>query len=106
MNGHFVSQHFVNYLREYFENTDTYNNQNNNDTKWLYNKLIENKYDIIKKAYLKGECSLFTQKFECGFSGCTAVTIIMVGDKIICANAGDSRAIMIECNKNSSVSNF
>jgi len=55
--------------------------------------------------YLKSECSLFTQKFESGFSGCTAVTTIMVGNRIICANAGDSRAIIAECFKNS-VSNI
>ena len=68
--------------------------------------MIENNHDLIKKAYLKSECSLFTQKFESGFSGCTAVTVLMIGEKIICANAGDSRAIIVECNKQSSVSNI
>lgn len=69
----------------------------------IYNKLNENHYDLLKKAYQKAESILFNQKFECGLSGCTAVTVVMVGDKILCANAGDSRAIVIE---NNSVSNI
>jgi len=93
-------------LTTYFADKDIYNESFTEDPQWIYNKLTENKYDLLKKAYMKSECSLFTQKFESGFSGCTAVTAIMVGDKILCANAGDSRAILVECIKNTSVSNI
>ena len=99
VNGHFVSQHIKQCLIDFFVKKDNYNDQNLDDIHWIYNKLIENKHDLLKKAYLKSECSLFTQKYECGFSGCTAVTTIMIGNKILCANAGDSRAIIVEFNE-------
>lgn len=101
VNGHKVSQHFVKFLKEYFSNPETYNNTELiNDNNLIYSKLIENNYDIIKKAYLKGEVSLFTQSFDSAFSGSTAVSTFIIGDKILCANAGDSRTIVVESNKN------
>lgn len=33
-------------------------------------------------------------------SGCTAVTVFILNEKIICANAGDSRAIILEYSNN------
>lgn len=114
VNGHFVSQLVVAFLTDYFSNKELYNLSYNNSSSddylnLIYNKLIENNYDLLKKAYFKAEGALFGQKFESGFSGCTAVTVLVLGNKIICANAGDSRAIVTECLKSqllgSSVSN-
>jgi len=98
VNGHFVSGHIKDYLVDFLskkENYDTSDRQTFEDKDFIYSKVVENDYELLKKAYLKAECSLFNLKFECGFSGCTAVTVIMIGEKIICANAGDSRALMV-----------
>ena len=43
-------------------------------------------------------------KFDSQFSGSTTVIVFVIGNKILCANAGDSRAIMISENNNKKTS--
>lgn len=61
----------------------------------IYDKLREKNYEIIRNSFYMAEGSLIQSKCEINFSGSTAVIVIIVGDKIICANAGDSRAILV-----------
>mgnify|MGYP000882204467 CR=1 FL=1 len=51
-----------------------------------------NSYDICHKKLMMSE-------IDVKFSGTTAITILIVGDKVISANAGDSRAIMGKLSK-------
>jgi serine/threonine protein phosphatase PrpC len=62
-------------------------------------KLLENNYSIIKNSFLLAEESLIYGKFEMKFSGSTSICIFILDNKIICANVGDSRAILITRNK-------
>lgn len=50
--------------------------------------------DILEKSFDHTSKELSKQTFDVGFSGSTAVTLIIYDDLIICANVGDSRAIM------------
>jgi serine/threonine protein phosphatase PrpC len=61
----------------------------------IYEKLKEKNYQIIKSAFFQAENALSQSKYETNFSGATSVVVIIVDDKIICANAGDSRAILV-----------
>jgi len=38
-------------------------------------------------------------KMDCMFSGTTVVSVLLWGNTLVCANAGDSRAIMCSCNQ-------
>jgi len=49
---------------------------------------------IIKEAFKKTNQDLISRSFEVSFSGSTAVTILLAGNKLICSNVGDSRAII------------
>jgi serine/threonine protein phosphatase PrpC len=73
----------------------------------IYSKLKENNSEIIRNSFFLAEDEISMAKFDSQFSGSTTVMVFVIGNKILCANAGDSRAIMIsENNKKSSGKNF
>jgi serine/threonine protein phosphatase PrpC len=61
----------------------------------IYNALISNGYDIIANIYLDADIQIQKEKFDCTRSGTTIVLVIQLEEHIICANTGDSRAILI-----------
>lgn len=67
----------------------------------IYKKLREYSHQIVKNSYSEVSDGLLTTHFDSNFSGTTAVSVLLVGKKIICFNAGDSRAILVTETKNS-----
>jgi serine/threonine protein phosphatase PrpC len=65
------------------------------DEKEMYKLLAANEYSLIKNAFKKAEQDLQYAKYDCSMSGCTALMVFIVDNVLICANAGDSRAILI-----------
>ena len=61
----------------------------------IYSELKKNDYMIIKKAYKNIDKKLQYQKFNSYFSGTTCVIVFQIGNNLITANVGDSRAILI-----------
>ena len=55
----------------------------------------KNNYEIVRRSYLKADHDLKSERIETSLSGSTAVTALLLGNKIICANAGDSRGILV-----------
>ena len=65
----------------------------------IYNALIKDNYQLIKDIFCQIDICLSLQKdFDTERSGCTCVLILQIGSKIICANIGDSRAILVYSN--------
>ena len=108
-NGHLVSNFVKNKINEYFNNKKLYinhkthkkmnsDNSNNNfmEENEIYEKMIHNNYEIIRKFYQKVNDELYDSIFDVHFSGCTCVIIFIIGKKLICSNVGDSRAILIK----------
>ena len=91
--GHFVSQLISRYLQLEFQKKEILDKKK--DIKEIYNKLISNKYKIIKDIFIKADIFLREQDIESKNSGTTCVLVIQLGEHIICANTGDSRAILI-----------
>ena len=61
--------------------------------------MIKNNYQLIKDIFANLDLNLSLQKnFDTFKSGCTCILIIQIGPKIICANVGDSRAILVYSN--------
>lgn len=50
---------------------------------------------VLKQSYIKTLDALQKSSIDCFVSGTTAVNCLVTKDKIYCANAGDSRAIML-----------
>ena len=61
----------------------------------IYSLLKKNNYSIIKDIYQKADKKLLNQNFNSNFSGSTCVIVFQIGNKLICSNVGDSRAILI-----------
>ncbi len=48
---------------------------------------------LLIEAFARTNKGLLGTRIDTQFSGSTAVVVLMVGSKLICANVGDSRAI-------------
>ena len=64
------------------------------------------KYRVITEAFLKTNDDLDKRNFDVSFSGTTGVTLLLIGNKLICPNVGDSRAIMASYKNASSLKNY
>ena len=60
----------------------------------IYQKLKENNCQIITEAFLSCDEQLKNAEFDAYNSGTTCILIIHVGQHILCANVGDSRALV------------
>ncbi len=87
--GHIVSNFVKTFFIEYYSRKELYSK---ND---IFNSLIKDNYKIIKDSFYEIERSLVRANIEADFSGSTCVLLFMINNKLICANAGDSRAIIV-----------
>ena len=61
----------------------------------IYLMLKRDKFKIINDIFVNAEKELYKEEFDSNFSGTTCIIVIEVGEHIICANSGDSRAILV-----------
>ena len=92
-NGHFVSKFASEFIPSKLINHPQI--QNLKDPEEIYKKLKENNCSIITQAFVETDQQLKNVSFDAYESGCTCVLVIHVGSHIICANVGDSRAIVV-----------
>ena len=77
------------------------------DPEQIYKKLKDNNCKIITQTFIEADNQLKKASFDASESGCTCVLIIHVGSHIICANTGDSRAIVVHDGKGeNNINNF
>ena len=91
--GHYVSQFASKFIPFQIINHRELKNLKNPED--IYQKLKDNEYEIIDKIFMETDNQLTKVNFDATESGCTCVLIINIGKHIICANTGDSRAILI-----------
>ena len=97
--GHLVSQLVSSYIQIEFQKIKLI--EKIKDINIIYNKLSSNNFSTIKDLFINADNFLRDQKIESRNSGTTLILVIHIGEHIICANAGDSRAILIyDKNKN------
>ena len=101
-NGHLVSQYSKRCAMDYFSKEGNYLRKTRTnyylsiDEQVVLKKLINNNYTFIKTFFNKTDADLSNQKFDVHFSGTTCVILFQIGKKLICANTGDSRCILIK----------
>ena len=91
--GHFASQFVSRYIFHRIKNHPSIRKED--EPQQIYYKLIENGYRIIANIFLDADIQIQKEKFDADRSGTTCVLVIQLEEHIICANTGDSRAIMI-----------
>ena len=72
-------------------------NASNQNEDSIYLRLKKSDYHILRRLFRHAERDLHKKtKIDANFSGTTCVMVAQIGDRFICANIGDSRAIMIK----------
>ena len=96
INGHLVSRFVTKYFTSFFKNNKKMNASNSTEEAVCY-RLKKNNYDIVKKVFRHAERDIGKNSdIDANFSGTTCVMVFQVGEKLICANVGDSRAILVK----------
>jgi len=118
-NGHLVSQflknslpgifHGQNLKKEIMESVDTvektkmfarrssepgYNKKVQHESKGLLSASKNDRASIIKEGFIKASHNLCIQPFDTSYSGSTVSSVFIIGNRIVCANIGDSRTIL------------
>ena len=90
--GHFVSEFASEFIPNEIINHPEISMDSNSLS--IYNKLRRNNYQIIKRAFILADIQLKKVNFDSSESGTTCNLIIHISNHLICANVGDSRAIV------------
>jgi serine/threonine protein phosphatase PrpC len=93
VDGHYASQFVTRYIINRIKNHPLL--KKCEQAKEIYQKIIFNGYQIIANIFTDADIEIQKEKFNCKNSGTTCVIVLQLEDKIICANTGDSRAIII-----------
>lgn len=88
LNGHFASAFVKDNLGQSIQNQARFN------PGLLVSNERQKKYQMITKAYLQCNRDLNNRSFDVSYSGTTLVSVFLHGRKIVCANVGDSRAVL------------
>ena len=91
--GHFVSQFATDFIPSQL--TQNPEIKALSDPEKIYKKFKENNCRIITQAFVSADNQLKNMEFDSLESGTTCCLIIHIGTHIICANTGDSRAIVV-----------
>ena len=91
--GHYASQFVSRYVISHIKNHPVI--KKCDEPKEIYQKLTLNGYQIIANIFTDADVQIQKEKFDVQNSGSTCIIVIQLEEKIICANTGDSRAIMI-----------
>lgn len=93
-NGHFISNFARRYFTAFFKKNKKLNTLKSEDK--VYYRLKKNNFEIIRKVFQHVERDLGKSGIDCNISGTTCVMVFQIGEKIICANVGDSRGIIVK----------
>ena len=98
INGHIISKYVSRFIEEFFISETTkkiLNNCKNNEE--IYALMTNKNYFFINNLISECHKSLINNtQYDCKFSGCACLLIFLIGNKLICANIGDGRAILLE----------
>ena len=100
-NGHKVSRFARDFIVEEIKKKVKKSNIKN--LQEVYSFLKKDNFSLIKKIYQKVDKELPKQNFNPNFSGSTCIIVFQIGNNLISANVGDSRAILVCSEKNEDI---
>ena len=98
LDGHGPDGHYVSEFASEFIPSQIINHpeiKTLKDPQQIYLKLKENNCNIITQAFVSADEKLKNLDFDSFESGSTCCLVIHIGTHIICANSGDSRALVV-----------
>ena len=69
-------------------------NQQTETESYLLGGDKQKKQAVFTEGFLKTTFDIRRRSFDCNYSGTTVVSVMVSGTSLICANVGDSRAIL------------
>ncbi len=93
MSGHLISGFASKYFTSQIHKHKKLVGLNNEED--IYKAITKNNYEVIRHLYTHCEKEISKSEMDANFSGTTCVMLFQVGSKLICANVGDSRCIMV-----------
>ena len=93
VDGHYVSQFVKKFILNKIKNHPLIKHLDN--IKDIYNTLKEKGYQLISNIFCEADEQMKKEIFDSDGSGTTCVIVFQLEERLICANAGDSRAILI-----------
>ena len=91
--GHFISQFASNFIPSQLINNPEIKNLT--EPEQIYKKYKENNCNIITQAFISADNQIKTLEYDASESGTTCCLVLHIGKHIICANTGDSRALVV-----------
>ena len=96
-NGHIISKYISRFIGEYITSEKNKKLFYKKSNEQIYKLLTKNKYFFINKLISECNNSLVNNTdYECNLSGSTCLLIFIIENNLICANIGNSRAILLE----------
>ena len=96
-NGHIISKYVSRFIGEYITSEKNKKLFYKKSNEQIYKLLIKNKYAFINKLISECNNSLVNNSdYQCNLSGSTCLLIFIIENNLICANIGNSRAILLE----------
>ena len=92
-NGHIISEYLKENLIKKIVNHPRLKVLDNLEN--IYSQFSDNKYKIIKELFYEIDNEILNLNINKDLSGSTCTLLIQIGDKIINANIGDSKAILV-----------
>ena len=92
-NGHIISEYLKENLIKKIVNHQRLKVLDNLEN--IYSQFSDNKYKIIKELFYEIDNEILNLNINKDLSGSTCTLLIQIGDKIINANIGDSKAILV-----------
>ena len=96
-NGHLVSRFITKYLATFLRKNKKMKDLKSEEE--VYNRLRKNEYNILKKVFKHGEKDISKSTIDASNSGTTCVLVFQIGNRLLCSNIGDSRAILVKGDK-------
>lgn len=116
VNGHFASEHvkkelptnieYLDYMlmkqrHEYMKNPSKgqeaegfFDDEEDDLKSYLICQDRRKKYTVISEGFIKTAIDMQQRDFNIDYSGTTVVTVMLAGNNLVCANVGDSRAVL------------
>ena len=93
LNGHLISGFATKYFQNKIHKHKKLSPLESEDD--IYKVIKKNNYEIIRHLFTHCEKEISKSEIDANFSGTTCVMLLQIGTKLICANVGDSRCIMV-----------
>ena len=98
LDGHGISGHLISGFASKYFTSQIHKHKKLvglNNEEDIYKAITKNNYEVIRHLYTHCEKEISKSEMDANFSGTTCVMLFQVGSKLICANVGDSRCIMV-----------